>query len=394
MQIRYELPRILKREEAELVQLRKYEKTLNQKKQEFEEKGMEFSIKRAFRTETEREKYRRLDQRIQSATKRIQLLKLDVVQYQKEYEMLQHEQISHDIEKYETEFEKKTDGEFLLHVVQKYGAKQADIVEYVKSLYQEKSHRIIIFSLFGATLNTLKSRLGRVGVTGAKQADIVEYVKSLYQEKSHRIIIFSLFGATLNTLKSRLGRVGVTALICQGNVHLRKRAMQSFQDTENNDSCPRVILLSVQHAASGADLNQATHVILVDPVPGSCSESFAAERQAVGRAVRQGMSESLHCTTNVIRFVVKDSIEHETHKRNEHLRHKLHSNILENEAMQYLRMTREQHEIDFYMNIKKKVEAEEQKEEEDGVGEENVSQRTKESGRKRNKWEEDSDGDG
>ena len=39
----------------------------------------------------------------------------------------------------------------------------------------------------------------------------------------------------------------------------------------------------------------------IDPVPGSSSEAFAAERQAVGRAVRQGMSKENPC--NVVRFV-------------------------------------------------------------------------------------------
>ena len=40
---------------------------------------------------------------------------------------------------------------------------------------------------------------------------------------------------------------------------------------------------------------------VIDPVPGSGTEAFAAERQAVRRAVRQGMDKTNPC--NVVRFV-------------------------------------------------------------------------------------------
>lgn len=43
-------------------------------------------------------------------------------------------------------------------------------------------------------------------------------------------------------------------------------------------------MLSMENAASGTNLTQATHIILLDPVLGTREEAEATERQAVGRA--------------------------------------------------------------------------------------------------------------
>ena len=50
----------------------------------------------------------------------------------------------------------------------------------------------------------------------------------------------------------------------------------------------RVIMLSLQNAASGTNLVEATHVILIDPVAGNKEEAVAIESQAIGRAHRMG----------------------------------------------------------------------------------------------------------
>ena len=210
----------------------------------------------------------------------------------------------------------------------------------------------------------------------SKQRHLLQFVKRACADPDNRLIIFSLFGATLNQIQQRLHRVGVQCVQCRGSVHSRKKAMAAFQHNDDVDenkksnySQYQVILLSVESAASGANLNRATHVILVDPVPGSSSEAFAAERQAVGRAGRQGMEEN---TTKVIRFVVAGTIEEETHKRNEKMRREsAMEDECHDEAVKYkqmksklnksLKIKRRNSEIEFYLNIKeetKKMEVE------------------------------------
>ena len=123
---------------------------------------------------------------------------------------------------------------------------------------------------------------------------LLQFVQEILVDPKSRIIIFSLFGELLRTLRNRWRKVGVHAELCRGDVHCRRNAMRAFQRDLDGDgvfTTNRIILLSSKAAASEADLKNATHVILMDPVPGSASESFAQERQTIGRAVRQGMDE-------------------------------------------------------------------------------------------------------
>ena len=55
----------------------------------------------------------------------------------------------------------------------------------------------------------------------------------------------------------------------------------------------RVIMLSLEHAASGTNLTEATHIVLMDPVAGTHSEAVSIEQQAIGRAHRMGQNKQV-----------------------------------------------------------------------------------------------------
>jgi len=52
-------------------------------------------------------------------------------------------------------------------------------------------------------------------------------------------------------------------------------------------------MLSLEHAASGTNLTEATHIVLMDPVAGSQAEAVSIEQQAIGRAHRMGQNKEL-----------------------------------------------------------------------------------------------------
>jgi hypothetical protein len=66
-----------------------------------------------------------------------------------------------------------------------------------------------------------------------------------------------------------------------------------------------VLLMSAQSKASGANLQVATHVILLDPAGLSAAHGAALEQQAIGRAVRMGQTRQV----TVTRFVVDGTLE-------------------------------------------------------------------------------------
>ena len=51
----------------------------------------------------------------------------------------------------------------------------------------------------------------------------------------------------------------------------------------SDEKLAKVILLSLENAASGTNLTAASHVCLIDRVASSATEAYASERQAIGR---------------------------------------------------------------------------------------------------------------
>ena len=60
-----------------------------------------------------------------------------------------------------------------------------------------------------------------------------------------------------------------------------------------------MIMLSLENAASGTNLVEATHVILIDPVADTKQRAVAIESQAIGRAHRMGQHKQVGCTARV-----------------------------------------------------------------------------------------------
>jgi len=71
-------------------------------------------------------------------------------------------------------------------------------------------------------------------------------------------------------------------------------------------------MLSSTSAASGTNLTKASKVILLDPVYGTYEFRKNTEWQAVGRAYRMGQTQSVE----IVRLVIKDSVEEEIYKLN------------------------------------------------------------------------------
>jgi non-specific serine/threonine protein kinase len=71
-------------------------------------------------------------------------------------------------------------------------------------------------------------------------------------------------------------------------------------------------LLSSDKAASGLNLTEASHIVLLDTLNTNKKEAQQIENQAIGRACRIGQTK----TVLVNRFIMKDSIEEEFYKQN------------------------------------------------------------------------------
>jgi SNF2 family DNA or RNA helicase len=112
----------------------------------------------------------------------------------------------------------------------------------------------------------------------------------------------------LSAVSNVLTEHDIESVFVEGNVFRRTKAITTFRKDED----VKVIMLSLKNAASGSNLIEATHVILMDPVVGSKQEAQATESQAIGRAHRQGQKKQI----TVVRFIVRNTIEHALYLRN------------------------------------------------------------------------------
>eukprot|EP00028_Trichosphaerium_sp_Am-I-7-wt_P009139 CAMPEP_0168535654 /NCGR_PEP_ID=MMETSP0405-20121227/18890_1 /TAXON_ID=498012 /ORGANISM="Trichosphaerium sp, Strain Am-I-7 wt" /LENGTH=157 /DNA_ID=CAMNT_0008563125 /DNA_START=323 /DNA_END=796 /DNA_ORIENTATION=- len=94
----------------------------------------------------------------------------------------------------------------------------------------------------------------------------------------------------------------------EGNVFKREKAISAFSG-EGEEI--KVLLLSTKKSASGTNLVNAKHVILLDPPFGKTEEIAAQDGQAIGRAYRLGQEEPVQVT----RFVVKNTVEQDSYTK-------------------------------------------------------------------------------
>ena len=142
---------------------------------------------------------------------------------------------------------------------------------------------------------------------GSKPAALVRHLRQVVFENHEQVIVFSYWHDTLKLIQQTLRHCGLPAVFCDGDQ--TSRALSEF-----TSSRVPIILLSAQSKASGANLQCATHVILLDPAGSSAQHGAALEEQAIGRAVRMGQERPVTIT----RFCSKGTLEEELFRQIDH----------------------------------------------------------------------------
>jgi SNF2 family DNA or RNA helicase len=143
---------------------------------------------------------------------------------------------------------------------------------------------------------------------GSKLGKLIQMVRTLLVQDA-RIIIFSQWDEMLLLIRRSMMENGIDCSFISGNVYCRNKAISRFKLGGKDNG---VILLSLEHSASGTNLTEASHIFFVEPVDYSKEKIKAIEGQAIGRAVRLGQKQII----NVIRILCKDTIEEEIYNTN------------------------------------------------------------------------------
>ena len=142
---------------------------------------------------------------------------------------------------------------------------------------------------------------------GTKTATLIDYLNNTLENENNRIIVFSQWDTMLKILSNVFNKCDINYLFT-GSIHTINKRIRQFK----LDKSIRVVLLSADKSASGLNLTQANHIVLLDTLNTDKESAKVIEDQAIGRSVRIGQQKEV----NVKRFIMKDTIEHDNYNKN------------------------------------------------------------------------------
>ena len=172
-----------------------------------------------------------------------------------------------------------------------------DDINNMRKERQRLQERIDTLSEAPATVNTNEDL--RAKKYGSKPAALIRFLEA--RSNDEKVIVFSYWHDTLKLIQTTLRRNKLNSVFCD------KGRQMSQALTEVTSGDVRILLLSAESKASGANLQVASHVVLLDPAGSSAEHGSALEEQAIGRAVRMGQNRNV----TVTRFCCKGTLETE-----------------------------------------------------------------------------------
>mmetsp|Transcript_26441 Transcript_26441/g.52084 ORF Transcript_26441/g.52084 Transcript_26441/m.52084 type:complete len:1082 (-) Transcript_26441:400-3645(-) len=167
-------------------------------------------------------------------------------------------------------------------------------MEKVAKLHEDKK----VASAGLITCNKHGTLMGGGSRFKAIQTEVSKIVSS---DPSNKVLIFSRHQNFLRPLERVLKRdPSLSALVTRLKISQPKEAVHEFQDGDN-----RVLLLNYYQGAEGLNLQGANHIFFIET-----ELSFAARRQAIGRAFRMNQKRPVE----VHLFVPKDTVEERIHE--------------------------------------------------------------------------------
>lgn len=144
-------------------------------------------------------------------------------------------------------------------------------------------------------------------IKSTKIGNIIYYIKNKL-EAGDKCIIFSQWNEMLIKVANFLISENIKTVFCTGTVYQRKKSIMSFQ----NDPKINVICLSSVNSASGINLTAANKIIFIEPIYGTKEYRKDIENQGIGRSMRLNQTRPIE----IIRFIIKDTIEEEIYNDN------------------------------------------------------------------------------
>lgn len=149
--------------------------------------------------------------------------------------------------------------------------------------------------------------LPKIHANPSKEGKLDVLVESLLEMKAgEKAIVFTQFDKLLRHVKAVFEAVGVNYVVLRGRPSDINMSLSGFR--ENGEV--RVLLMSVEQAASGINVSEANRVYFLHPLFGGHEIDASVYRQCVGRAHRIGQKRDVDVTL----LYTENSEEAESHR--------------------------------------------------------------------------------
>lgn len=145
-------------------------------------------------------------------------------------------------------------------------------------------------------------------VLGTKLEYLLNLVKNIIQNSNDKIIIFSQWDNFIKLVSKVFTTHNINNIFINGSVNTVSSKIKKFK----LDNTLNVVFISSDKSPSGLNLQEASHIILLDSLNTEKSNAIAIEEQAIARAVRIGQTKQVQ----VKRLIMRNTIEHDFYLRN------------------------------------------------------------------------------
>jgi len=135
---------------------------------------------------------------------------------------------------------------------------------------------------------------------GSKISSLLELLDKIVTHDGDQVLIFAQWPPLVNAIRAILSERSFKVGAVMNNMSTRESAIQKFVSGDT-----RILILVTEASSSGLNLVQANHVIFMNALVGSDSQTRIMEEQAIHRAYRMNQTRPVH----VHWFIARDTPE-------------------------------------------------------------------------------------
>ena len=143
---------------------------------------------------------------------------------------------------------------------------------------------------------------------GTKIEYLLNLVKNILDNSNDKIIIFSQWDTFIKLISTVFNDNNINNIFINGSINVLNSKIRKFK----LDNTLNVVFISSDKSPSGLNLQEASHIILLDSLNTTKENAISIEEQAIGRAVRIGQTKHV----SVKRLIMRNTIEHDKYIRN------------------------------------------------------------------------------